>query len=173
MKNLILTSLIGLSVLSCTPSDDSPQPNNPTNNLNGVWIIGDSRQMRLGRDSILLNEGWILSDTTHDPVTGYWVHWTHPTDTSLFLTTNESDTTWLRYEYIGDGYCCNVQTININANSYLTGDVISVNQNDYSIINRFTNEDLDPSLRYGVELLIEQPYNNCYEYYILFKRADD
>lgn len=173
MKRLILSVSAGILLLShfsCTkePNHD-PEKSSDAKSLNGDWVIGDYTQMRLGRDSILIHEGWI-KDTAAVTDPG-WSKWIHPTDSFLRLSTNGSDTTWLNYSYIGDGYCCNVQTIDINADSYLAEDTISINTLDYFIIEH--SEDVDPDYRYCIDVAISEQYNGCYEYYKLFKRAND
>lgn len=169
-KSIVMIAMVALllPVFSCNKKTNY-KPTGPSDdqNLNGTWIISDYTQIRLGRDSIILNEGWTMDSTS----IGSHQRWIHPTDSLFTLLTNESDTTWLHYAYIGDGYCCNVQTININADSYLTGATISINALDYLIIEHA--EDGDPEYRYRVDVEVMQRYNGCYEYYRFFKRTND
>lgn len=92
---------------------------------------------------------------------------------STTMSISDVDTTYVNYEYVGDGICCNPTFVNITGSSYLTNDVITVAGDSYKIIKHKDDSGLDDDYRYFVSLEILSPYNGCVVYYDLFKRSGD
>lgn len=178
MRSTIII-LLGILFIptGCKKEEPTPETNNSNEeNLDGVWIEGSWRFLYTDADSIINIGNWTVSDTINDPETGNTnVHWTNDNDSLLYLTTFvENDTAWVKGEYVGDGYNNGVKTVNVTGNSYLVNDVISVDGENYTILNYEPNgAGLDDEYRYFVELEINSPYEGCKYYLELAKRQND
>lgn len=170
----VLLSLLFVAI-SCKKEEPNPEPNNANEeNLDGVWIEGGWQFLYTDADSVINNGNWTVSDTVYD-INSTYVHWTNDNDSLLRLTTYlDNDTAWVKGEYVGDGYNNGVTTVNVTGNSYLVNDVISVDGENYTILNYEPNgAGLDDDYRYFVELEIKAPYEGCKYYLELAKRQND
>jgi hypothetical protein len=90
------------------------------------------------------------------------------------MTTSGNDTTWTNGEYVGDGYNNGVTTVNVTGNNFVTGEIVSVDGIDYTILDYISDgESLDDNYRYWIELKINTATEGCKYYLELFKRTDD
>jgi hypothetical protein len=86
----------------------------------------------------------------------------------------DADTTWTAGEYIGDGYCCNVTTVNVTGTGFTTGETVSVDCNPYEIIEHSLDpSDLDMPFVYQMNLEVIAPFNGSKTILELFKREGD
>ena len=124
MKTIFLLSTLFL--LSC-------QKDSLTNNLEGDWLVGSSKQMNI----------------------------------------ESSDTTYLKYEYVGDGTCCDPTFVNVIGDSFTSGDVITIGGIEYSILDYLTEGDgLDDQYQYWIEVDALQIYDGSIVRYQLFKLSE-
>ena len=167
----MLVLLFGQIIIPLFPL---PQPDNLSD-----LIMKSKRPFPLTRFSILglvLIAGTLVfsscnqddSDENSD-LNGVWIESLWET-----MTVVGADTTWTLGEYIGDGYCCDVTTVNVTGNGFTTGETVSVDGNAYEIIEHSLDpNDLDMPYVYQMNLEIVTPFNGSKTSLELFKRDGD
>ena len=105
-------------------------------------------------------------DDTNPDLNGNWIEGSWTTMNIVGV-----DTTWVGGEYIGDGICCNVTTVNVTGTDYITNQTVTVNGDSYLIIEYVGDPvDLAPSnYIYQMNLEIVTSCNGCKSSLELFK----
>ena len=112
------------------------------------------------------------STTTTPPVDNQWVI----VDQGIIVDIQGTDTTWTEGFYDGDGYCCNVQTIELTQQTFQIGQIVNIDGHDYYVIDM--NEtgyglagDGEPQIySYWIAVVIVDKYIGCVNDMVLAKR---